>query len=355
MQKKIYISDLEQGQRVEECFLVARKSLMETKAGKPYLALGLMDKTGEIEARLWDNALQYDGEAEVGDVVLVQAVAKSYRESLQLGLGALRRVSVEEIGLEHFMPASSRPLEEMERELLQVIDDIGDAHLKSLLKEIFKGETLARFVRAPAAKKMHHAYIGGLVEHTLSIVGMAGKTADHYSMLNKDLLVVGVLLHDIAKIREFEFSSLPFDYTDSGRLVGHLVLGAEMVRKAAEKIKGIDQGLVDQIIHMVLSHHGQLEYGSPVLPMTPEAMLLHHLDDMDAKMNYMERLAEGLPESGLQWTDYQRPLERFLYLRGKSGRDGEQAQTAVVKAPAKEPRRVPLKNSEAEKRQQSLF
>ena len=324
--KKIFVAQLIAGQQVQDVFLVSRKSLAETKAGKPYLALGLMDKTGEIEARLWENAHQFEALAEEGSLVLVQAVAKAFRDQLQLGVNSLQRVAEEAVHLGDFMPTSVRPRAEMANELDTVIAGIDDPPLQALLREIFQGETLARFQRAPAAKKMHHAYIGGLIEHTLSIVAMAEKTAAHYPLLDRDMFIAGALLHDLAKIEEFDFARPPFGYTDRGRLVGHLVLGVELVRKAAEKVADITSDQVDQLMHIILSHHGQFAFGSPVLPMTPEAILLHHLDDMDAKMNYMEGLRNKMVGSGWQWTDYQRPLERYLYLRA-SGLEEESAET----------------------------
>lgn len=355
--KKKFITELRQGEQVNDIFLVARKNLAETKAGKPYLALGLMDKSGEIEARLWENAVQYDPAAAVGEVIMVNGTAKSFRDELQLGLTSLERVSAEEVRLEDFMPASQRSLSEMEAELLARVNGIANEQLKRLLLEIFQGQTLELFVHAPAAKKMHHAYIGGLVEHTLSIIGMAVKTAEHYPLIDRDLMVAGALLHDIAKIKEFDFTRMPIEYTDQGRLVGHLVLGVEMVREAARTIGDIDAALIDQIAHLILSHHGQLEFGSPVLPMTPEAMLLHHLDDMDAKMNYMEQLCEQMEEPGWQWTAYQRPLERFLYLRacGESAEPAPGEAHAMIKQPATRSKRVPLTNGQAKQKQQSLF
>jgi len=357
IQKTLFIDQLQAGQQVRDIFLLSKKTLYETKAGKPYLALGLMDRTGEIEARLWDNALHFDGAAATGDFVFVTGVAKPYREQLQLTVAGLEAVGEHEVALEQFLPASKRPLEEMRHELKEVLDGVADPAIRALLEEIFQGKNLEDFIHAPAAKKMHHAYIGGLVEHTLSIIGMAHKTADHYPMLDRDLLVAGALLHDIAKIREFDFARPPFEYTDQGRLVGHLVLGAEMVRQAAGKVKGLTTEKVDQVVHLILSHHGQLEFGSPVLPMTPEAMLLHHLDDMDAKMNYMEQLSRKMEEPGYQWTEYQRPLERFLYLRGQ-GQEGKETLTenqGYDHRTSRKERPKPLSSGQAKQKQQSLF
>ncbi len=357
IQKTLFIDQLQAGQQVRDIFLLSRKTLFETKAGKPYLALGLMDRTGEIEARVWDNALQLDEAAQTGDFVLASGVAKPYREQLQLTVAGLEVVSESSVSLEQFMPASKRSLKGMRQELEEVIARVADPAIRSLLQEIFQEKTLEDFIHSPAAKKMHHAYIGGLAEHTLSIIGMVHKTADHYPILDRDLLVAGALLHDIAKIREFDFARPPFDYTDQGRLIGHLVLGAEMVRKAAENVAGITTEQVDQITHLILSHHGQLEFGSPVLPMTPEAMLLHHLDDMDAKMNYMEQLSSKMEEPGYQWTDYQRPLERFLYLRGQKqdSHAGGAEQQAHNPGPSVQKSPKPLNNGQAKQKQQSLF
>ena len=323
--KTLFVADLTAGQQVQEIFLVARKTLAETKAGKPYLALGLMDRTGEIEARVWDNARELDASAPEGGFVLVQAVAKPFREQLQLGVQSLCAVAADAVSLADFMPASPRPLAEMAAELAVLIDSFTDPGLQALLREIFRGETLARFQRAPAAKKLHHAYIGGLIEHTLSMAGLAERTAAHYPIIDRDMLLAGVLLHDLAKIEEYDYDRPPFGYTDRGRLVGHLVLGVEMVRRAAEATGQPGPERLDQLTHLILSHHGQLAYGSPVLPMTPEAMLLHHLDDMDAKMQCMVELRRRMPGSGWQWSDYQRHLERYLYLPGSGEADESMA------------------------------
>ncbi len=311
--KKMFVSGLQEGQQVRDLFVIARKNLAETKAGKPYLSLTLMDKTGEIEARIWDNAVALDRVADVGDVIVVQAVAKSYQNQVQLTVSGLQRAEKELVSLVDFMPASKRPPAEMRRELTAFIASVSDKGLRRLLDNLFRGDVLEQFCQAPAAKKMHHAYIGGLLEHTLSVAGMAEKIATHYPGLDRNLLLCGALVHDIAKIREFSYSSLPFEYTDRGRLLGHLVLGAEMIREAARSIRDLDILRVDTLAHLVLSHHGRHEFGAPVLPMTPEAILLHHLDDMDAKMNYIDQLREKQEEPG--WTDFQRPLERFLYLQ----------------------------------------
>lgn len=353
-EKKTFVADLREGLLVEDLFLVARKTLAETRAGKPYLALTLMDRTGEIEARVWENAGRYDAAAEVGGVIFLQGMARSFRDQLQLNITSLQAADSSRIDLEDFMPSSPRDRGEMVAELHSWIDTIRDQGLAELLRTIFAGEILESFSRAPAAKKMHHGYLGGLLEHTLSVVSLADRLADHYPGLDRDLLLTGALVHDLAKIREFSFTALPFDYTSPGRLLGHLVLGVEMVREAARNVSGLGEERLDQVAHLILSHHGRHEFGSPVLPMTQEALVLHHIDDMDAKMNYTDQLREKIQEPGYHWSDYQRPLERFLYLRAAEDGTGRQEQD-----PSPPARREPGRKTAARKhdplRQQRLF
>lgn len=359
-EKKIFISQLTAGQQLQDVFLVAKKSLADTRAGKPYLAMTLMDRTGEIEVRVWENAQQYDALIEEGDYALVQAVVKPFRDQLQMTVTSLRKVDETAVDLASFLRTSTRPAAEMHAALDAVIGSITDPALQRLLQTIFQGEVLQKFQRAPAAKKLHHAYIGGLMEHTLSIVGMADKVADHYPLIDRDMLIAGALVHDLAKIEEFDYSKPAFQYTDRGRLVGHLVMGVDIVRRAAGQVPAITDDQLDRLLHMILSHHGQYGFGSPVLPMTPEAILLHHLDDMDAKMQYMESLCVKMDGNSWQWTDYQRHLERYLYLRACGAAQEEGAEQAedipdpAASSPA-EPVRQPREKSSLAHRQQSLF
>ena len=364
--KKQFVNGLQEGQQVRDLFLLARKNLAETRAGKPYLSLTLMDRTGEVEGRVWDNAPVLDQKAEVGDIVLLQGLAKPYQQNMQLVISHLEKSGPEGIDLADFMPASPRPIQEMRDELTRTIAEVAHPDLRRLMERLFSGSLLEQFCTAPAAKKMHHAYIGGLLEHTLSVAGMAKKTCDHYDELDRDLLLCGALVHDIAKTREFSYEAPPFDYTDSGRLLGHLVLGVEMVREAARELNVPAPETLDALCHLILSHHGRHEFGAPVLPMTPEAIMLHHLDDMDAKMNYIGQLRNNMEEPG--WTGYQRPLERFLFLGGKSGprQTGSGGREEQAKARAKsagqasagrgQSRSQPAPSPrEVEARQQSLF
>jgi 3'-5' exoribonuclease len=363
--KSLFVDQLTAGQHFQDIFLVSKKSLAETKAGKPYLALSLMDRSGEVEARVWDNAEQFEAQADEGNFILVQAVAKPFRDQMQMAISTLQQVEESEVDLADFLPASARPLAEMARELEAVLDGIGDKPLQRLLRTIFCGETLTKFQRAPAAKMMHHAYIGGLIEHTLSIIAMAHKAADHYPLIDRDLLVAGALLHDLAKIEEFDFSRPPFGYTDRGRLVGHLVLGVDLIREAARQVPDITDEQLDHLLHMVLSHHGQYAFGSPVLPMTPEAILLNQLDDMDAKMNFLQGMQAKMQGNGWHWSEYQRHLERYLYLRAPGREEGspdeyQKAGNRPIDSPLRSGQEPadpasPRKKPAADQRQQSLF
>lgn len=347
--KNAYISDLKEGQQLHDLFLVSKKNLAETKSGNPYLALTLMDRTGEIEARAWDNAARLDAIAEVGRIVAVEGQVKAFRDQLQLNITGLQAMEEGAVGQEHFMPTSRREVREMQAELADLIHSVTDPGLRNLLAALMQGPLLKEFSRAPAAKMMHHACLGGLLEHTLSVTGLALKVCEHYPRLDRDLLLAGALLHDLGKIREFSYATVPFDYTDQGRLIGHLVMGVEMVRRQAETIKELAPARLDQLLHLILSHHGRYEFGSPCLPMTREAILLHHLDDMDAKMELIDRLSEQVTDEGYQWSDYQRSLERFLFLRG---RDGESRQQPVPELEHREPEH---KKSDKPGRQPTLF
>jgi 3'-5' exoribonuclease len=349
--KTLYITDLKEGQQLHDLFLVSRKSLAETKSGNPYLALTLMDRTGEIEARAWDNAARLDGLTEVGRIVAVEGQVKAFRDQLQLNITGLQAMEEGAVGQEHFMPTSRREVREMQAELADLIHSVTDSGLRNLLAALMQGPLLKDFSRAPAAKMMHHACLGGLLEHTLSVTGLALKICEHYPQLDRDLLLAGALLHDLGKIREFSYATVPFDYTDQGRLIGHLVMGVEMVRRQAETIKELAPARLDQLLHLILSHHGRYEFGSPCLPMTREAILLHHLDDMDAKMELIDRLSEQVTDEGYQWSDYQRSLERFLFLKG---RDGESRQQSVPET-EQEAREPEKKNPDKPGRQPTLF
>ncbi|OQX07785.1 MAG: hypothetical protein BWK76_24400, partial [Desulfobulbaceae bacterium A2] len=313
------LAQLVSGQIVDFPLLIQSATLGETKTGKPYLMLVVQDKSGDIAARAWSDAARLAALAEPGRVLRVRGQAVAYQDKLQIKVDTLEPLSPaeEERYRASLVPSSARPAEEMEAELQGLLRSFARPELRRLMRRIFADEEIGPlFRRAPAAKKMHHAYRGGLLEHTLSLARLADRVAGHYPRLDRDLLLAGALLHDLGKVRELVDENGVFDYSDSGRLVGHLVQGAGMVRDAAARISDFPPALLDQLLHLILSHHGRYEYGAPCLPMTPEALVLHYLDDIDAKMQYIDNLAARLSGPGPHWTDYQRPLERRLFLRG---------------------------------------
>jgi 3'-5' exoribonuclease len=308
-------SDLAPGQSVQGVFLVQSKDVRQKKTGEPYLSLVLMDRTGDIEAKMWDNVADAIETFERDDFVRVRGQTVLYQGKTQLTVHSLQRISDDEVDIADFLPVSRRDPEEMWRELNGVIASIGNPHLKALLEAIFSDREIAEsYRRAPAAKGIHHAWIGGLIEHVLSMCALARFFAKHYSGIDQDLLLAGVLLHDIGKIRELDYSR-SFSYTTEGGLVGHIQIGLRIV--AEHLPSDFPPKLRNLLEHLILSHHGQLEFGSPKLPSFPEAMLLHLIDLTDSKMAAMQASLERERESGSMWTGYNAALERSILDREK--------------------------------------
>ncbi len=317
MKKNAFVADLKEGQRIDDLFLVKSAKLGETKAGKPYLVLTIMDRSGEISGPIWDNVEALQNICIPAEVIHLLGSVQTYREKPQLKIDTVHKVPQEEIPSSLFFPTSSRNLEEMANELQALIHSIKNPFLKKLLSLFFKkSEWSDRFQEAPAAKAIHHAYVGGLLEHSLSVAKIADFLAGHYVGVNRSLLLAGALLHDIGKLAELRVAGGLIEYTVRGRLKGHLVIGSEMVALAVEKIRDFPEELLEQLQHLILSHHGRQEFGSPTVPMTVEAFILSFLDDLDAKMNITEQLRRKIEGAEMSWTEYQRSLERYLYLGG---------------------------------------
>ncbi|HEX2204547.1 MAG TPA: HD domain-containing protein [Longimicrobium sp.] len=310
------VRDLADGREVTACYLVHEKQRKETKAAKPYLHLVLGDRTGTIEAKVWDFAERYDALFAADDVVGVRGRTSLYQEKLQLTVTALEPLRVGDDDLEMFLPVSPRDRGEMGRELDLLVKTIGDPALRLLVQRCVGAQTpLGRSFRLhPAAKKNHHAYLGGLMEHSLSVAKAADRLCAHYQAqgapLDRDVLVAGALLHDIGKVRELS-ARRTFGYTDEGHLLGHIVIGIQLVAREAEGIPALSAPKLLHLQHLVASHQGRHEWASPKVPQTLEAVILHYADDLDSKMNPAIALLAGT-EAG-EWSSYDRHLERSLF------------------------------------------
>ena len=298
-------------------YLLAQEAAFKTSAkGSEYLELKLADASGDLKAFLWDvRAIEGDMDKVVADAFLkVKGQVSAYNGRLQMRLDKVRFALDEEVGdLSRFFATSGRPLADMTAELDAAVARTRDPWIRRLLELLLVEDAglRAAFCQAPAAKSLHHAFLGGLLEHTLSVLGMAERACEHYPDLNRDLVVAGVFLHDVGKTAELTYQR-SFGYSDEGNLIGHIAMEAEWISRAAARIPDFPENLRLQILHIVLSHHGKLEYGSPVLPKTPEALLVHYLDDLDGKLESMFRsIREDAGEGA--WTPFSRTMERMVY------------------------------------------
>lgn len=293
-------------------FAAGSKQVRTGRDGGRYFALTLGDRTGTIDARMWQ--IEDAGEFEAGDVVKVRGQVCRYNEKLQVKVEKIRRAEPGEYELADFVPHTERDVAGMWTELAGWVASVRDPDLKALLEAFLGDEELARALKeAPAAKGMHHAWIGGLLEHVLSLMGICDLAAQHYPQVNRDLLLTGVVLHDIGKLRELAWGT-SFDYTMEGQLLGHITIGIAMIEAKIRELPHFPAAKRVLVEHLVLSHHGKYEFGSPKLPMTPEAILLHYLDDLDAKMQTVrgELKRNEANGRGGEMTEWVRSLERPL-------------------------------------------
>jgi 3'-5' exoribonuclease len=299
------------------------KEVRQKKTGEQYLSLVLGDRAGEVDAKMWDNVAEVLDTFERDDFVKVKGLVQVYHNRPQLTIHKLRRMEDAEVDFADYFPASARDPGQMWDELRGVVAAMANPQLRGLLEALLSDEDIARrFRRAPAAKQIHHAYLGGLLEHVLSLCALARMVAAHYPNIDYDLLLAGVVLHDIGKIYELNYER-GFSYSDDGQLLGHMTIALRMV---ADKLRGLPDfppRLRSLVEHMILSHHGHLEFGSPKLPQFPEALLLHYLDDMDSKMECMRALIENDRQVEGCFTTWNTALERAAlkkdrYLNGKA-------------------------------------
>jgi 3'-5' exoribonuclease len=312
--KNPFIKDLTADQVFSGFFLVHEKEVRNTNTGKPYLRMELGDRSGTIEARMWDQFENFAKDINRDDFVKVQARVEIYRNRPQLALQQFRRARPEEIDLADFLAHTPLNVEDLYKQLLSDAEGIKNPWLKKLVLRVLTDPQIsARYKRAPAAKVMHHAYLGGLLEHVVGLCGLAKLVALHYPELDVDLLLTAAMLHDVGKLDELCYER-SVGYTTEGQLLGHIVMELETVAKAMDQIEGFPAKLKAVVQHMLISHHGQYEFGSPKLPMIREALVFHYLDDMDSKVAAV-RSAMAIDAGEENWSAYSGALGRkFLRL-----------------------------------------
>jgi 3'-5' exoribonuclease len=307
------ISALKEGDVVDEIYLVTSKQVATAKNGVTYLSLKLSDKTGEIDGRLWDNAEETAGKFEREDFARIKGVAAAYQGTLQIKMKSLAKVDDSSVDIANFLEASPRNIDEMVKELTMFASSVTNTYLRRLLNSFLEDAPfMDAFRRIPAAKALHHNYIGGLLEHVVELVALCRDAAKHFPTIDVDLLVTGAFLHDIGKVKELSVRKT-ISYTTEGRLLGHISLGYEMVAQKISAIPGFPDELCMLLKHIMLSHHGEYEYGSPKRPKIREAIIVNYLDDLLAKISNFnatlkkEQVAEG------EWTGFSKMHDRYLY------------------------------------------
>ena len=342
--KNVFASQIQERDWVEAVFLVRDKVVGMARNGKPYLTLKLMDRTGEVEGRIWDRVDELSGTFERDDFIRVAGKASVYLGKMQLVIQEVTRLDEREVNLADFLPVAARPVDEMLNELRACVAGFTDPHLRTLLQAFLDDrQFLDAYSRAPAAKAMHHVYLGGLLEHSLAVASLADDISRRYPGLNRDLLVAGALLHDVGKISELRYAR-SFEYTDVGKLLGHIVIGVELVEEKLRTLPDFPAGLAILLKHLLLSHHGQYEYGSPKRPKTLEAVILNFIDDLDSKINGVRTHLEREVDRESSWTQYHRLYDRYFFKGfGEPAAAGElaEAQFAPVATPAGPPRQEP--------------
>lgn len=315
MNEHVHIEDMKVGDTVISFYLVKQKQIKKTRAGKDYLDLILQDNTGNAKGKVWDNAETFADIFSAGDIVKIEADVGEYQNNIDLNIRRIRLpLDEENVDYRDFMPVSPYDPEEMEKELKAILETIKNPYLAALVKSFLSNsEFMEKFRTGVASKIIHHSYLGGLMEHTLSVCKIVDFLSGHYPGTDRDILIAGAFLHDIGKLRELN-SGPETGYTDTGTLIGHMVLGAQMVRDRIRDLPEFPEELETEIIHTVLSHQGEYEWGAPVLPMTREALIIHFADNMDAKQFIALKAVLECREDG-NFTQKIYPLNRAIYKR----------------------------------------
>ncbi|MEK7466103.1 MAG: HD domain-containing protein [Planctomycetota bacterium] len=317
---RIDISDLAGTEAVDQVFLLGNVEVRQKKNGEPFLNLELVDRSGRMQAKVWDGAEMVQRKIRTGDYVRVRGQVKIYNKRLDMAIASIIAVDEKSVDKGAFVPRTKKDPVQLALAWKEIVAGVKNDWLKRLLRTFVEDEGwFAKFCESPAAVRLHHACIGGLLEHVVTLARAALAIAPLYPNLDKDLLVTGIFLHDVGKVRELS-SDRVFAYTDEGRLVGHIAIGSQMLEEVVAGIEGFPEELRLRLQHMILAHHGQLEYGSPVKPMTLEAVALHHLDNLDAKIfAFSKAIEESTVGEGENWTEYSKMFDGYLWKGPSSG------------------------------------
>jgi 3'-5' exoribonuclease len=338
---KEFLKDLQPDQVHTTAFLVQQKEIRQKKSGEPYLSLILSDRSGEVDAKMWDNVPEVIGTFDRDDFVKVKGLIQVYHNRLQLTVHKIRKMAEHEVDFTDYFPASERDPAEMWQELRGLVAGLMDPHLRGLLDALLDDPEIARRMRlAPAAKHIHHAYLGGLLEHVLSLCQLSKAVAAHYPGTDLNLLLTGAVLHDLGKIYELSYDR-GFGYTPEGQLLGHMAIALRLVSEKLALLPQFPPKLRILVEHMILSHHGHLEFGSPKVPQFPEALLLHYIDDLDSKMAAMRWLAARDRQVEGVFTSYSTSLERVVLKKAKYLDAEAPAPEASAPPPAAAPQAQP--------------
>jgi 3'-5' exoribonuclease len=312
----LFVKDIQPGQTIQETYMVSQPVLRHTSRGDLYIAMFLSDKTGKANSRIWQASEELYQSIPGEGFVRIRGKSELYQGSLQIIINDVVVVSPETVNLSDYMPRTDKSIPEMYQQVKDILAAIQNPHLKRLVDAFLADhELMKQFCAAPAAMTMHHAFLGGLLEHTLNMLNVAQAILPLYPKIQKDLILAAIFLHDMAKTQELSYK-ICFSYTDQGQLLGHIILGTQMIAQKAEILAldgtPVPQPILDSLLHIVVSHHGQYEFGSPKLPATPEAFMVNYIDNLDAKMNQTATLIEN-DASEPNWTSYQKSLETRLY------------------------------------------
>ena len=330
--KDFFLSDCPRFENkiVTSSFVVLTKQVKPKKSGEPYLALTLGDRCGQIEAKMWDNVEDAIDAFEQEDFLKVKGLLNKYKNRFQITIHKLRRMDDSEVDFSDYLPKTAKDIDELWGTLTVFVASFEDPYLRALVQAFMADPEIAkRYRSAPAAKTLHHAYIGGLLDHVVSLFRSCDLVCGNYPQINRDLLLTGAFLHDIGKIHELAYSR-SFSYTSRGQLLGHMVIELEMLQAKIAQIPIFPDELKTLLEHLIISHHGQYDFGSPKLPMFPEALMLHYLDDLDSKMESMRAHFEREAESESDWTSYNSSLGRTLLNTAKFLKRREEKMAAVA-------------------------